>query len=340
MAPNQGWKIVVTDYIEEDLAWEHVLFDTMKNVTFEAHQLKNESKLKVIEAIKNANILVVNMVKIDTELIESLLSCKVVIRHGVGYDNIDVDSLTEKGILFINIPDYCIIEVAEQTIMQIMNCARKFKQQQRAMVMSMDQGKWCIDMVYPIYLLRQKTLGIIGCGRIGSAVLQRMRGFEMKFLVCDPYLTEDRKKELGIETVSLERVLRESDIISIHTPLNDETRHMIRREQLKMMKQSSFIINSARGGIVDELALMDAIENGTIAGAGVDVYEFREPPDRRSKLSSLENLVMTPHLGWYSVESERNIRERIVAQILKVIDGQLPDNIVNAEVLTKIDRFK
>ncbi|MBN1154737.1 C-terminal binding protein [candidate division KSB1 bacterium] len=334
MDQRDEWKIVITDYIEDDLNWERDLFAKMKNIMFEAHQLKHRPLSQIIAATKDADILVVNMVKLNREIIRSLNQCKLVIRHGVGYDNVDVDALSDRGIMFINIPDYCIHEVAEQTIMLIMCCVRKFAQQKQAMSVSMEKGDWDCEVAQPIYRLYQKTLGIIGCGRIGSAVLQMMCGFQMRCLVCDPYLTPERKHELGIETVPLETVLRESDVITLHTPLNNETRHMISHHQLNMMKQHACIINTARGGVIDENALIEACESGRIAAAGIDVFEFREPPSASAKLLKIERLYTTPHLGWYSVESERAMRERVVEQILNFIHGKIPDNVINPQVLS------
>ena len=335
MEENKNWKIVVTDYIEEELDWEFEKFGSMKNVTFEALQLKHAEKSKVIDAVADADIIVVNMVPIEKDVIESLTNCKLIIRHGVGYDNVDVKELTRRGILLINIPDYCVEEVAEQAVMHIITCARKYLKQQESMKISVKKGEWDFDVVYPISLISYKKLGIIGCGRIGGTVLKLMRGFDMDIHVCDPYLSEEKKRELGIDHEPLERVLKECDIITVHTPLNEETRHMIGREQFQIMKNSAIIINTARGGIVDELALVDACNNEVIAGAALDVYEYREPPKKDSKLLDAKNLNITPHLAWYSVESEWKIRERIVEQIIKFVEGNSPDNIINKTALNR-----
>lgn len=332
MKKNKNWKVVVTDYIEKDLNWEQEQLAHRPDVSFEAFQLKHAPEAEIIEKTQDADIIVVNMVPINERFIASLRQCQLIIRHGVGYDNVNVPELTKRGIIFINIPDYCIEEVAEQTVMHLFNCARKFILQQRSMRQSVEQGEWRFEAVYPIHQLSYKTLGIIGCGRIGSMVYHMMQGLHMKHLICDPYLTDARKAELGIETVSLEQLLQESDFVTIHTPLNQETRHLVGEKELRMMKPTAFIVNTARGGILDENAVIMACQERWIAGAAIDVYEYREPPHKKSKLLDVETIMLTPHLAWYSVESEWKIREKIMANIHKMIDGKLPDNIINPEV--------
>ena len=333
MNKSKKIKIVVTDYIEEELNWEREQLRSSPLLTFDAYQLKHASENELVEKVRDANIIVVNMAQFNERVINALDNCQLIIRHGVGYDNVDVPALTKKGIVLINIPDYCVEEVAEQTVMLIFNCARKFVRQQESMARSVAKGQWDFDLVYPIYQVSDKTLGVIGCGRIGSTVFRMMKGFNMKYLICDPYINEVRKRELGITTVALDEVLSESDIITIHTPLNDETRHLISETQLKLMKQTAFIINTARGGILDEDAIVKACQQRWIAGAALDVYEFREPPNKNSKLLAVENITLTPHLAWYSVESEWKIRKKIIENILLFIESKKLINVINPEVL-------
>ncbi len=333
MNEARSWKVVVTDYIEDDLNWEGEQLNRYPNVTFKTYQLKHASTDEIIEKVKDADVIVANMIEVNKRLIDSLTKCRLIIRHGVGYDNVDVPELTKKGIIFTNIPDYCIEEVAEQAVMHILNCARKYTFQQKSMTESVEKGEWDFEPVYPIYQISYKTLGIIGCGRIGSTVYKMMQGFEMKYLICDPYLTEEKKAGLGIETVPLEKALRESDFVTIHTPLNDETQHIISERELRMMKPTAFIVNTARGGILDENAVLKACQEKWIAGAAIDVYEYREPPEKKSKLLAVENINLTPHLAWYSVEAEWKIRKKILNNIILMIEGKRPKNIINEDVI-------
>ncbi len=338
MGAQRTWRVVVTDYLEQNLDWERAQLAAWSEINFEAFQLKQATDAEIIEAIKHADILVVNMMPLHRQIIEALEHCQLVIRHGVGYDNIDVAALTERGIIFINIPDYCVEEVAEQTVMLLLHCARRFAQQQQAMQRSVAVGEWRYDAVEPIYRFSGKTLGIVGCGRIGSTVLRMTQGFRMNYLICDPYLAPERKAELGIITVPLTAVLEDADFVTLHTPLTAETYHLIGEAELHQMKSTAYLINTARGGVVDEAALIRACQEKWIAGAAIDVYEHREPPMPDSPLLKVENIFFTPHLAWYSVESEWRIREKILENIIRMVSGQLPHHIVNAEVLKRLQR--
>ena len=183
-----------------------------------------------------------------------------------------------------------------------------------------------------MYRVDGSTVGIIGCGRIGGLVLKKLAGFGCRILVCDPYLSPKRQQAMGIETVSLKALCQESDFVTIHTPLNDETRYMINAEALSWMKPTAYFINTSRGGMVDIDALAQALNDRRIAGAAIDVFE-KEPPGRDYPLLGLDNAVVTPHLSWYSRDAERTIREKIVQDIDMLIAGTLPRIAVNPEVL-------
>lgn len=324
-------KVVVTDYIETDLKWEEEELGKYENVVFEHYQLKFAPKEELIEKIKDANVIIVNMAPMTADVIDSLEKCKLIIRHGIGYDNVDLAAATRKGIRVANIPDYCPEEVAEQAIMLILATWRQAFRGRKILEESSVKGYWDFSPLPPIYRLSGKTLGIIGCGRIGSWVYRKMKGFEMKYLICDPYLSDARKKELGIETVPLEKVLRESDVVTIHTPLNSETYHLMGDAQFDMMKRTAIFINTARAGLVDTAALIRALKEGKIAGAGIDVYE-KEPPPPDFELFKLENVTLSPHLGWCSVEAGWDIRVKILGDVLRYLEGKPPRFTVNPEV--------
>ena len=225
-------KVVVTDYIEPDLDWEaREMAD--RGVEFVTHQLKFRPEDEVIAAVADADVIVVNMVKMTPRVIGSLKKCRRIIRHGVGYDNVDVAACTARGIPLAYCPDYCMEEVAEQAIALIFACARQVPQSRKILDDSIARRQWDFTPLAKCYRMAGKTLGIIGCGRIGSRVLQKMRHFGFRqILVCDPYLPRERLEELGIQTVPHEKVFREADYITIHTPLTDETRHLVNRRTL------------------------------------------------------------------------------------------------------------
>ena len=324
-------KAVITDYVEQDLKWEEEQFKAL-GVDFAYDQLKLGSPEQILNLAGDADIVIVNMAKMNAEVIAGLRRCKLMIRHGVGYDNVDVAAVTARNIAFSYVPDYCVEEVAEQAVMLIFACQRKLLLQNRLLYDSAAKGTWVFDPIYPVYRLSGKTLGIVGFGRIGAAVRQMMQGFRMRLLVCDPYLSEERKKECGIETLPLDHVLKESDVVTIHTPLNRETHHLIDEPQLQLMKRSAILVNTARGGVVNLQALDKALREGWIAHAGIDVYEEKEPPDADLPLLHNERAICTPHLSWLSEEAGWSIREKIVEDVRRYVRGQGPRYQVNPEV--------
>jgi D-3-phosphoglycerate dehydrogenase / 2-oxoglutarate reductase len=331
---SQRPKVVVTDYIEPDMDWEAEQME-QRGVEFAALQLKFRPEEEVIAAVEDATVIVVNMVPFPASVINSLKACKRIIRHGVGYDNVDVDACTARGIPFAYCPDYCMDEVAEQAISLIFACARQVPQSHKILEDSIARGQWDFSPLAKCYRMSGKSLGIIGCGRIGSTLLEKMRHFGFKqILICDPYLSPARVEKLGIELVPLEKVFRESDFISIHTPLTDETRHLVNRETLGMMKPTAYLVNTSRGPMVDHEALAEALRAGTIAGAGIDVYDT-EPPTDTYPLLGLDNAILTPHLSWYSEDAAWTIREKMVQDIDLGLTGKPPRYCVNKEVLQK-----
>ena len=325
-------KVVVTDYIEPDLNWEAAEM-AKRGVDFEALQLKFRPEDEVIAAVRDADVIVVNMVKFTPRVIDALTKCKRIIRHGAGYDNVDVAACTARGIPLAYCPDYCADEVAEQAIALIFACARQVPQSRKVLDDSMARGKWDFTPIAKCYRVAGRTLGIIGCGRIGSRVLAKLRHFGFgAILVCDPYLAQTRLRELDITPVAHERVFREADFITIHTPLNDETRHMVNRRTLALMKPTAYLVNTSRGPMVDHEALAEALREHRIAGAGIDVYDT-EPPEMTYPLKDLENAILTPHLSWYSEDAAWKIRVDIVEDIDRALDGRPPRWCVNEDAL-------
>jgi D-3-phosphoglycerate dehydrogenase len=326
-------KIVVTDYLEPNFDWEkEQLRSRQFDFAWQEHQLKFAPADDLVRAIGDADVVVVNMAAMNADVIGRLPKCKLIIRHGIGYDNVDLKAATAKGIRVANIPDYCPEEVAEQAVMLIFAAARHLPEQLVSMTASMAKGTWDFSPVRSVYMMEGKTLGLVGCGRIGRRVYRLASGFGMRRLVCDPYLSEEDRRELGLEkTVSLETLLRESDIVSLHTPLNDETRGTINARTLAMMKRTAVLVNTARGPLIVDEDLADALAKGVIAGAAIDVYH-REPPARETPLAKAPNLLMTPHLAWYSEESGWSIREKILENIVRYFEGKPPRYTVNKDV--------
>ncbi len=324
-------KAVVTDYIEPDLDWETQQLATL-GIDLEARQLRSCGESEQAAATRDADVIVVNMLPITRALVASWRRCALVIRHGIGYDNVDVDALTERGIRFAHVPDYCPQEVAEQAIGLIFALGRKIVFSRRVLEESSRRGSWDFSPVEPIHRMKGRTLGIIGCGRIGSRVYLGLQSFGFNFLVCDPYLTAERVRELGVTLVPQETVFRQSDFITLHTPLNEETRHIVNTASLAQMKAGAFLVNTARAGLVDHEALCHALKSGQLAGAALDVLD-PEPPSPDFPLLQFDNVILTPHLSWYSVESGWEIRRSIVEQISRFRDGLEPLHWINKQGL-------
>lgn len=244
----------------------------------------------------------------------------------MGVDNVDVKAATERGIMVINAPESTSITVAEHSIGLMLALARKISIADR----SVKEGKWEKNRFMGIEL-NGKTLGIIGMGRIGSQVVVRTKAFGMDILVYDPYISREAAEEMGVTVTDLETLLRESDIVTIHVPLTPETRHLISDDEFKLMKETAFIVNCARGGIIDEDALYRALKDGEIAGAALDVFE-EEPPEG-SPLLELENVVLTPHIGASTAEAQRDAAIIVANEIKTVFQGGAPRNVLNMPVM-------
>jgi len=245
-----------------------------------------------------------------------------------GYDNIDLQTAKAKGITVSNSGSAGVIPVAEHAIMLMLACAKSLPRAHNRMV----KGEWIFpQLINKVYELHKKTLGIIGLGKIGTRLAVLANGFKMNILYFDPYRKDTSDLDFTVKSVSLEELLKTSDFVSIHTLLTDETRHMIGADQLRMMKPTAYLVNTARGLIVDEEALADALEEGWIAGAGLDVFgRHHEPPPRGAKILSLSNVVLTPHIGGATAEDiYRNFYVTSLDNIIRVLRGKKPLYVVS-----------
>lgn len=325
----------ITDYIERDLKWEEQECKKL-GIKFFHYQMKNASPSELIETFKDADIILTNMADFTAEVLDGLKNVKVLLRHGIGYDNVDVEAATRNGIIFANEATASSDDVAEHAIMLMLETFRKKKLQDKVLNRWIYSRKWSSEDIYPMHRMKGKTLGIIGCGNIGSLVLEKMSGFGMKILVSDPYLSEERYKELSIEHVPFDDIIKESDIITIHVPVTEETRGMFHLDKFRLMKKSAVIINTARGPVLSTDDLITALKTGIISGAGIDVYET-EPPHPESEIITMENVILSPHIAWYSEEGGWDIRYMIMDDVKAFLDGKPPRFVINPEVLENFD---
>lgn len=282
---------------------------------------------ELVKTIKDYNAIVVrSRTKVTKEVIDNATNLKIIARAGVGVDNIDVNAATEKGIMVVNAPQSTSITVAEQTMGLMLALSRKIAIADK----SVKDGKW-EKKLFMGTELNNKTLGIIGMGRIGSQVVIRAKSFGMDAMVYDPYINKSVAKELGVEIVDLQTIFEKSDVITIHVPLTPETKHIVSTEAFETMKDSAFIINCARGGIIDEEALYVALKENKIGGAALDVYEV-EPPVN-NPLLELDNIVLTPHIGASTAEAQRDAAIIVANEIISLFKGDTPKNVLNMPVL-------
>ena len=313
-------KVIVADQINEKgiKALEEVA-EVVVDTAITQEELIN--KIKDFDAI-----IVRSRTKVTRDVIEAADKLKIIARAGVGVDNVDVEAATERGIMVVNAPESTSITVAEHAMGLIMSLARKISIADK----SVKEGKWEKSKFMGIEL-NGKTLGIIGMGRIGTQVAIRAKAFGMEILVYDPYITEEAGVELGVTVVELDYLLKNSDIMTIHVPLTPETKYLIARKEFEIMKENAFIVNCARGGIINEDDLYVALKESKIAGAGLDVFE-NEPP-QGNPLLELDNLVVTPHIGASTKEAQRDAAIIVANEIKKALTGEAPKNVINMPVL-------
>jgi D-3-phosphoglycerate dehydrogenase / 2-oxoglutarate reductase len=264
--------------------------------------------------------------KVTREIIEASSTLQVVGRAGIGVDNIDLRAATEKGVVVVNAPTGNVISAAEHAIALMLSLSRHIPEANA----SLRSGKWERGRFQGIEV-RGKTLGVIGLGQVGSEVARRARGLEMRVLAHDPFVPEERARVMGAELVPLEDLIRESDFITVHTTLSESTKSLLGEDELRSMKPSARVINTARGGIIDETALKKALDEGWIAGAAVDVFEKEPVTDH--PLFEAQNLVVTPHLGASTAEAQERVAVDVAEQIMAVLDGQPARYAVNAPLI-------
>ncbi len=323
----------ITDYIERELGYEAKTCRSL-GVEFAAYQIKEAGPGELIRTVGDADVVLVNMARFAPEVVAGLPRLKLLVRHGIGYDNVDVPACTRQGIVFANEATASSDDVAEHAMMLMFEAYKKKKIQDKILRDWIRTGRWSSRKIYPLYRLLGKTLGIVGCGNIGSRLLRRVQGFGMEVLVCDPYLTAARRRELGVVHTPLDELLRRSDIVSIHVPVTAETRGLFDLAKFKLMKPSAVVVNTARGPVIKTTDLVRALEEKLIAGAAIDVFE-EEPPKPKFALFKMDNVILSPHIAWYSEEGGEDIRRMIMADLEAYLDGRLPRFVVNPEVLQK-----
>jgi D-3-phosphoglycerate dehydrogenase len=316
------FKVVITDHAFTNVDPERKALEGIAEV-IDASPLRTEDE--VIAAAHDADALIFAFAPITARVLDALPKVRVAVRNGVGYDAIDLAAATERGIWVANVPDYCIPEVADHAMAMLLALGRKLL----PLDAHVRRGEFnTIQASRPIYRIEGKTLGLVGMGRIGREVVKRAKGFGLNVIVFDKYLSPAQAESAGAVLASFDDVMRNSDFISVHTPLTAETRHMVNAEAIRTMKKTAYLINVARGAIIDTVALAEALMDGVIAGAGIDVFEA-EPLPADHPLRSAPNTLLNPHAAWYSEESLTQLQASAGEEAARVLRGEPLKNPVN-----------
>jgi D-3-phosphoglycerate dehydrogenase / 2-oxoglutarate reductase len=307
-------RVVITDYGFPNVAAEQKIVE-FAGGELGTFQCKTEQD--VIEAARNSDAVLVQFAPITRAVIECLTRCKVIVRYGVGLDNVDVEAARARGIIVCNIPNYCIDEVADHTFALAMALARQIP----AIDGLVRRKFWSNTPPLPMFASRQMTFVTIGFGRIARAVLERAQACKFNIATCDPYLPANVELPLGARNLSMDQALATADILSLHVPLTEATYHMMNATTLSSLKPTSFLINTARGGLVDGIALADALDKGQLAGAGLDVFEQEPLPDNHP-LRTCANIILTSHVAWYSELSGSELQKMAAEEAIRALCDQ------------------
>ena len=320
-------KVLVTDHAWPSLEIEAAILSTVDAELLVAQQ-GNEDELVLLAPEVDA--ILTCWRPVTEAVLDRATRCITVSRYGVGLDNIAVEHATRLGMIVTNVPDFCLEEVSDHALALLLGCARRiglFARATRA-------GRWNLDEGRPMIRLRGQTLGLIGFGNIARTLVPKAQGLGLKIIAYSPRIDRAACKELGVEACGWGDLLERADFVSVHVPLTNETRHMIDAVALGRMRPTAYLINTSRGPVVDERALHDALVEGSLAGAGLDVLA-EEPPPPDHPLLALDNVLATPHAAFYSDTAIEELERGAAGNAAAVLGGELPKNVVNPQVLAQ-----
>jgi D-3-phosphoglycerate dehydrogenase len=314
-------KVFITDHGFPDVHQEREIINAA------GHELL-VGQCKTAEAIivqaAAADALLVQWAPVNASVIDQLKQCRVIVRYGIGVDNVDLKAATACGIPVCNVPDYCIDEVADHAMAMALSLVRQLS----LIDYRLRSGTWKITPDYPMPALRNMTLATAGFGRIARAVLERARAFGCRLAAYDPYVTPEVFTANNVTRLTMEELFTQADVLSLHLPLTPETRHLINSATLAKMKPTSIVINTARGGLIDAVALAAALQAGVIAGAGLDVFDPEPLPDQHP-LRRCKNAILTSHIGWFSDQSVPKLQRLAAEEVVRALRGEALKHQVN-----------
>ena len=319
--------VAVTDSVFPSLEPERRVLDPL-GVELRPGQCRSEEE--IIALAREADAVLNCYAKMTARVIQELRRCRIIARYGIGVDNVDLVATSRAGILVTNVPDYCVDEVSDHAVALLLALARQIVMADRGV----KGGSWDVAVHAGIRRLRGQAAGLLGFGKIARSLALKVRALGMRVLACDPYLAPAVVARDGAEPVDLDMLLAEADVVSIHVPLSPETRGLIGARELARMKPTGFLINTSRGGIVDEKALAAALEAGRLAGAAVDVLS-EEPPPPDHPLRRAPNVLLTPHLAFYSRESVVELQTKAAEEVARALRREPPRSPVSVDVLAR-----
>jgi D-3-phosphoglycerate dehydrogenase / 2-oxoglutarate reductase len=317
---------LVTDHDFPNLEDEEEVF---RPLGIELRVANREDRRAFLVEVAAADALMNEYAAVDADTIAAAVRCRAIVRYGVGVDTVDLEAATKAGICVANVPDYGMQEVALHAFALLLAVHRRLRTYDAAV----RAGRWlhATAVTPPIHRLRGQTLGIVGFGRIGRTLAGYAAPLGMHLLTYDPYISRTAAGEAGAVLVDYATLLRQSDIVSFHTPLQAETRHLLGEDEIRMLKPGAIVINTSRGGVVDTAAVARALREGRLGGAGLDVFEG-EPLPADHPLRETPNTILTPHVAWYSEESRRALKRSVAEEVARVARGEWPRSLINPDV--------
>ncbi|MFC6838074.1 C-terminal binding protein [Halomarina ordinaria] len=320
------YQIAISQADYPDAEVERAVFDAVDADVVVGHA---ESPAELVELARGADALLVEYADVTAAVLDALDDLVVVSRYGIGVDNVDVEAATGREVAVTNVPSYCEEEVATHVLALLLTVVRETAQYTAAV----ESGTWDWKVATPIEPVVGKTVGFVAYGKIPRAVVRLARGFDFEYLVYDPYLDAGDIADEPVERVDFETLLAESDIVSVHAPLVDETRHLFDADAFARMRKDAVLVNTARGPLVDETALNDALREGELGGAGLDVMV--DEPVESSPLFELDSVVVTPHVAWYSERSLDEVRRKAAENVVRFLEAGEPHGFVNRDALNR-----
>ena len=326
------FKVAICSFSSADV--EREVLGDIADVTVTDEEISTEQKL--LSYAGDAHALLLGSIEpLTRSVIEKMPNLRVLARYGIGLDNIDIKAATDSGVVVTNDPDYALEEVADHAFTMALALTRRTVKIDRMMREGKSSGE-IKKAVEPIHANSSLTFGILGLGNIARRTATRAKALGFRVVSFDPWVARAEFGLLGVERApDLETVLRQADVISVHVPLTPQTRYMLAEKEFAMMKKSALIVNTSRGPVIDQTALYDALKNGVIGGAGLDVFEV-EPLPADDPLRKLDNVILSPHLAWYSEESHKRVRYDVSRGVRDVLTGKRPEFVANPEVMSRL----